>query len=137
MGQKNMAARILTEDLKRLYDEVEPLFPVDTTLTRPGMSGNDRTFVDDGFRIGLNCVLINEQDPSLLDVGLWCNYPRYHMLPSKEGITIQEAKDWLLKAARFQIDHEKKARSERRKMRIKIAKILAALIVIVILYIAL
>lgn len=125
--------------LKKLYDEVVPLFPEDTVLTTPGMSGNDRVFSGDGFRIGLSCVLINEKNPELLDVGLWCNYPKYHMLPSKEGLTIQEAKDWLIRSAKrsaeFNSEHEKKAKIERRRRRKNLA-IIAIAFAILVVYIA-
>lgn len=121
-----MSKPITEATLRKLYDEVEPLFPEATLLTTPGMSGNDRVFSGDGFRIGLSCVLINEKKPELLDVGLWCNYPNYHMLPSKEGITIQEAKDWLIRSAKFDIEQEKVAKIERSRRRRNLALIAIA-----------
>lgn len=130
-----MTSPITEAALKKLYDEVEPLFPEDTLLTTPGMSGNDRVFSGDGFRIGLSCVLINEKNPELLDVGLWCNYPNYHMLPSKEGLTIQEAKDWLIRSAEFNSEHEKKAKIERSRRRRNLA-IIAIAFAILVAYIA-
>lgn len=112
-----MGKAISEKELRRLYEEVEPLFPKDTVLTTPGMSGNDRMFLNNGFRIGLNCVMVNEKDPELLDVGLWCNYPNYHMLPSKEGITRQNAKDWLIDSAKFAIEREKEEKISSSKKR--------------------
>lgn len=112
-----MGKIISEEELRNLYEDVEPLFPKDTVLKTPGMSGNDRVFSNNGFRIGLNCVMVNENNSELLDVGLWCNYPNYHMLPSKEGITRQDAKDWLIDSARFAIEREKEEKASSSKIR--------------------
>lgn len=130
-----MVNTITEAALKKLYDEVEPLFPEGTVLTTPGMSKNDRVFSSDGFRIGLNCVLINENNPELLDVGIWCNYPNYHMMPSKEGLTIQETKDWLIRGAKFDIKQEKEAKIERTRERRNLA-IFAIAFAMLIAYIA-
>lgn len=107
-----MGKAISEEELRKLYEEVEPLFPKDYVRRPPEMSGNDRLFSNDGFAIGLYCVIINEKYPELLDVGL---HP--HILPRKEGLTRQDAKDWLIDKARFAIQQEKEAKVRSSKTR--------------------
>lgn len=125
-----MTNPISIEDLQNLYNEVEPLFPEDTIFKDGGMSGNSRVFRNGDFRIGHCCLLKNETNDHLVDVGFWVNYPTYHVHVTTEGLTLDKARLWFIDAAKHRIETENKEQARRKIQKQNMLKFSIAVIII-------
>ena len=82
--------------LRNLYNEMEPLFPAECY----------RDYSNHKFRIGSFVVAINANDKKLLDVGF--------LYADRKGLTIQEAKDWLISKVASENEWKNECEKERK-----------------------
>lgn len=117
-------------NIKKMYEEIESLFP---KQRKKGML-EERVLYEEGFRIGLSCILVSEKRKDRYDVGLWYNYPTGHMDLRKGDLSYEEAVLWFKEKAIAAHKHREKERDSDIESRVNFAVFTAVVLLVLYFY---